>query len=104
MSLRKLVDVQDARDCLEAAASSGMTRAEWARAHGIDARSLNAWRVNLERDRSTRVAPRLVELVPFEQRPRPSRYVVRVGDIGIEVDDDFDGDVLRRLIAVAGSC
>jgi prolyl-tRNA synthetase len=40
----------------------------WARTHGIDARSLNAWRVNLGRSRSVTRAPsipRLVELVPL---------------------------------------
>jgi hypothetical protein len=79
-------------------------RAEWARDNGVDARSLNAWRLNLERGADGRTPPRLVELVAAPA-PRPSaRYTVRVGDLAVEVDDGFDDDVLRRLISVVASC
>ncbi|MFT6161752.1 MAG: transposase-like protein [Myxococcota bacterium] len=49
MPRRKIRDEQDALDCLMAAKTSGLARSEWARAHGIDERSLNGWRVALER-------------------------------------------------------
>jgi hypothetical protein len=49
MSQRKIRTADDARACLAAAQASGLPRAAWARAHGIDARSLNAWRLNLAR-------------------------------------------------------
>lgn len=35
-----------------------------------------------------------------ERLPRiASRYTVRVGQLGIEVGDDFDAGTLRRLVA-----
>ncbi len=40
-----------------AAKLAGRSAGEWARAHGIDGRSLNAWKVNLAR-RGTTAAPR----------------------------------------------
>lgn len=102
MSGRKVRDREDAETCLVAAASSGLTRARWAHDNGVDARSLNAWRVTLERTGSRREVD-LVELVP-DDRLAAARYAVNVGDLRIEVDAAFDDDVLRRLIAVAASC
>ena len=98
---RKIRDRADAEACLAGAASSGLARAVWARNNGMDARSLNAWRLTLDREPHRGV--RLVELVA-STRVDPTRYVVRVGALGIEVDERFDDDVLRRLIAVAASC
>jgi hypothetical protein len=98
---RKIRDRADAEACLAAAASSGLARVVWARNNGMDARSLNAWRLTLDRESHRGV--RLVELVA-SARVDPTRYVVRVGDLEIEVDERFDDDVLRRLIAVAASC
>jgi hypothetical protein len=43
----------------------------------------------------------LVELIAAPPAPvrTPPRYTVRVGKLGIEVDDDFDAGTLRRLVA-----
>ncbi len=46
---RKIAGETDAYARLEAAMRSGLSRATWARARGVDARSLNAWRLNLAR-------------------------------------------------------
>ena len=46
---RKITDEREARRCLTAAARSGNAPGAWARANGIDGRSLNAWRINLAR-------------------------------------------------------
>ena len=74
-SARKIDDETEAGRCLRAAKLAGRSAGEWARAHGIDGRSLNAWKVNLAR-RSATAAPRwikpkatppahaLIELVP----------------------------------------
>ncbi len=105
MSLRKVRNAAEARSCLAAAARSGVARARWAQAHGVDPRSLNAWRLNLERTGAVGAAAdvRFVEVVA--QLPdRAARYLVRVGDLEIEVDAHFDDDVLRRLIEVVTSC
>lgn len=47
---------------------------------------------------------RRVELVELVATPTPpsrtgARYTVRVGKLGIEVDDNFDPGTLRRLVA-----
>lgn len=102
MSRRKVRDAREAETCLAAAASSGLSRVRWAQANGVDARSLNAWRLNLERDGQREV--RLVEMVARERRIEPARYVVLCGGLGIEVDERFDDEVLRRLIGVVVTC
>jgi hypothetical protein len=63
MLRRKIRDANDARACLDAAAHSGLPRAQWAQKHGIDARSLNAWGLILNRTAATPSSLRLVELV-----------------------------------------
>jgi len=103
---RKIVDAQDARRCLEAAAASGLTRRDWAVASGIDARSLNMWRLVLRRGSApTQTADtRFVELVAVDAPPRPARFVIRVGAASIEVDEAFDQHALHRLLQVVSSC
>lgn len=48
---RKIDDEFEARRCLQAAKRAGQSAGEWARAHGIDGRSLHAWKINVERGR-----------------------------------------------------
>ncbi len=104
MVRQKIRDAEEARAALDAAARSGLPRATWARVHGVDARSLNAWRLNLERREPLDPVPlRLVELVAAPVAPT-SRYVVRVGGWEVEVDDAFDARVLRRLLDVVATC
>jgi len=108
MAGRKIFNEQDARRCLTAAKSSQSDLAKWARDHGIDGRSLNAWRVNLTRrgvPRARAVAPKLVELVPsaaFTVARAP--YVLHVGGVELEVSDNFDEGSLRRLVGLLKSC
>ena len=105
MERRKVRDAEEARACLAAVAESGMERAAWARANGISGRSLNAWRLIL--DRKARRAPplRLVEWVAVSPvTVEGPRYVVRCGPWSVEVDERFDADVLRRLLDVVATC
>jgi transposase-like protein len=111
MAGRKVRSADEARACLARAADSGMERAEWARVHGIDARSLNAWRLNLERGRRTAGVPaapplRLVELVPADARQQvsPAVYRVRHGPFVVEFGEDFDEQILRRLLVTVAAC
>lgn len=102
---RKVRDAADARACLAQVAESGMDRASWARAHGVSARSLNAWRLILERQAKRPAPLHLVELVVAPAALEPCRYLVRQGVWEVEVDDRFDGDTLRRLLdVVAAAC
>lgn len=106
MAGRKIRDAAEAEMCLAASARSGQGRAEWARAHGVDARSLNAWWLNLGGRRprgEERARLRLVELVPEPVSPA-GKFIVRVGRAEVEFDTHFDEGALRRLLAVVASC
>jgi hypothetical protein len=99
---RKITNAEEARRCLDEVAESRLGRAEWAHRNGINARSLNAWRLILARA-ERQVPARWVELVAAQPAPT-ARYVVRIGDVAVEVGDDFRDDTLRRLLAVVASC
>ena len=106
MAGRKIRDEVDARQCLEAASHSGVSRKQWARDHGIDARSLNAWRMNLGR-RGERRQPalRLVELVPADNGSEASHpLVVRCGPWSVEVTSDVDEVLLATVLRVITTC
>ena len=105
--MRKIEDEREARAFLKAAKSAGVPLKTWARTRGIDGRSLNAWRINLGRARSgARIPapPRLVELVPAPKARSGGRYVVRVADATLELDDDFRDETLVRIVRALRSC
>jgi hypothetical protein len=107
MAGRKVVNESEARRCLAAARAARADLGQWASARGIDGRSLNAWRVNLERRRTPRRSQRpakLVELVPTASAVSSARYVLHVGGVELEVGDSFDGQSLRRLVSLLKSC
>ena len=108
MAGRKIRDEADARASLAAAATSGLKRSEWTRRQGIDGRSLNAWRLNLKRagvEGVARVPVRLVELVAAKAPAVvPARYLVRCGELEVEVDGGFDDETLLRLLRVVAAC
>jgi hypothetical protein len=108
---RRIADEHDARACLEAVAGSGLTRRERAHAHGIDARSLNAWRLNLERRAAAdETAPlRLVELVAREEQATSPASVasgvrLEVGGLVIQLDRGFDSGVLLKVLDLVAPC
>ena len=109
MLARKITDETDAYACLEAAQRSGLPRTEWARAHGVDACSLNAWRMNLER-RGQRRSPdsplRLGELVSGEGPVTPANSGIRLvfGELVVEVDRGFDLGTLGRVLDLVAPC
>ena len=106
MAGRKVESEQEARRCLTAARAAGASAGDWARTHGVDGRSLNAWRVNLERRGALRppATPRLVELVPTAPPAPAARYVLHVGGVELELGEDFHEDTVRRLVQVLLSC
>ncbi|MEZ4320672.1 MAG: hypothetical protein R3F61_24535 [Myxococcota bacterium] len=102
MAGRKIRDERDARACLDAVAVSGMERAEWARRNGVDARSLNAWRLNLDRPPAVSTTElRLVELVP---ECSISVFRVACGPFVVEVPARFNEAALARLLGVVAAC
>lgn len=54
------------------------------------------------------MAPRLVELValshPTPPTPSARRYSVRIGEVAIEIGDNFEPETLRRLIEIVRAC
>ena len=103
MQVRKIWDADDARACLAAAKAVRLRPAAWALEHGVDARSLNAWRINLERGQRG-AGVRLVELVAAAPDP-PAVYRIRCGVFEIEALGEVDDDRLGRLLRVmAASC
>lgn len=105
MVLRKVRDEAEARAVVAAANASGLPRSVWAREHGISPRSVNAWRLNLERrDRTGGPALRLVEVTGLTTRSPAALYVVEVAGVRVELGDDFRDDTLGRLVRVLRGC
>jgi hypothetical protein len=105
---RKIEDERDARACLKAAKAARLSAGEWARQHGVDGRSLNAWRMNLSqrgaKRKEARSTLRLVELVPASLPRVEARYVVRLAGAELEVTDGFHEETLVRLVRALRSC
>ena len=106
MAGRKIRDEADARRCLRAAGSAGGSDVDWAHAHGVDARSLRAWRMNLGRRRADNEPSRLrlVELVPTTASSPGGRYVLSMGDVRVEFDDACAVDTLLKIVRVLRAC
>jgi hypothetical protein len=111
---RKIEDEKEAARCLRAAERKGLSAGDWARAHGVDGRSLHAWQMNLarrgttwpakRRKASSRPGPKkaphaLVELVPASTPVvQVSRYALIVGGARVEFGDDASVATLRRVL------
>ena len=108
MPRRTIKDESEARACLTSFADSGMDLRAWALAHGIDGRSLRAWRRRLEgaKGQPPEASPvRLVELVTAPTSgSSAAAVVVRVGRCEIELRAGFDDETLRRILRVAAEC
>jgi hypothetical protein len=116
---RKIEDEGEAVRCLRAAEREGMGVGAWARANGVDGRSLHAWRMNIARRGTTtpvrrrKTAPKasstthaLVELVPAATSAPagPGLYALVVGSARIEFGDDVSVVTLRRVFEALRSC
>jgi len=115
---RKITDEKEARRCLSAAKRAGLSAGEWARARGIDGRSLHAWQMNLgkrgvsvrpqrRKRKSTVRARALVELVPTPSSLNvvaAGRYVLEVAGARVEFGDDVSAATLRRVLEALRSC
>jgi len=113
---RRIEGELEARRCLSRVEAEDAQIGAWARAHGIDGRSLNMWRVNLARRGTKPNAPRgrqlrspvpsagVVELVPMAIPSTAVRYVLEIGSARLEIGDDFSEPTLRRLIGVLRTC
>jgi hypothetical protein len=116
---RKIEDEREALRCLRAMEREGLCAGEWGRAHGIDGRSLRAWRMNIERRgvpvrrRRLRSKPgpvrhALIELVPAATSvvhgTTTARYALEVSGARVEFGDDVSVATLRRVLEALRSC
>ncbi len=129
---RKIAGEVDARRCLSAAEAAGQEPRDWARAHGVDARSLHVWRMHVKRRDHDGARPGrargssaaaasepwrtgLVELVPIppcstaepvaeSSRASGATYTVEVAGARLSFGDDFSAAALRRVLEVLRSC
>ena len=105
---RKIEDEGEARAFLKAAKTARLSVGDWAREHGIDGRSLSAWRVNLARgrarSRAKRAKPRLVELVADNASPHGGAMIVSVAGAEVRVARGFDEEAFVRLVRALRSC
>jgi hypothetical protein len=115
---KKIEDESEARRCLQAAKRQGVSAGEWARAHGVDGRSLHAWQMNLGRrgadgpprrrrkQEAATIAPGLVELVPSARVNAlgTGRYVLEVAGARVEFGGDVSVMTLRRVLEALRSC
>ena len=104
MERRKIAGEAEALRALAAAERMGKGLGEWARAHGVDGRSLHAWDLALRRRGKKAGRAKLVELIPAATRVTPARYVLRIGEVAIEFGDDAREETLRRVVGVLRSC
>ena len=100
---RKIRNAKDATECLAAADRAGARRVDWAHANGVDARSLNAWHVNLTRSSRPPAPLRLVELVAT-RTTQVAGCRVRIGEFCVEVDSVFDEALLVRVLRAVAAC
>jgi hypothetical protein len=68
---------------LKAAKAAGVTPGAWAREHGIDGRSLNAWRLNLAQGRETREVTRRRAPALVVDRSRESTLCEGIDDVAL---------------------
>ena len=102
MAGRKIRDARDARACLDDLTRKGVSCGEWGRSHGVDARSLQAWRLILSRRDAQ---PEPVRFVELEAAPSRKPLVVRCGPLSVEVEEGFDDSELGRVLrAMASAC
>lgn len=105
---RKVPNAETAQTWLDAAQRSGLTRAQWCAEAGVDARSLQCWRIALAR-RAARALPQFVELVPRADRgsaapQSPPALRVYVGDVVIEIAAGFHTESLAEVLRVVRAC
>lgn len=105
---RKVPDAETARTWLDAARRSGLPRVDWCAAAGVDARSLQCWRLALDR-RATRSASPFVEWVARPEAveagpPAHPPLRVHVGEAIVDVPPGFHAESLAAAIRVLRSC
>lgn len=101
---RKIRDATDAARCLAQVENSGLSLRDWAHDHGVDARSLNMWRVIHDRPRRAPEPLRLVELLSVAAVAAEAVYRIRFEGLVVELDGNFDEAAVTKLVRAVRAC
>ena len=104
---RMVRDRQEAAELLARWEDTGERMSDWCGARGINWYSLNAYRGRggvLPAHEEPQFVELTVAVPPVQQTTLTARYLVRVGQIEVELDDHFRGDTLGRLLKVVAAC
>lgn len=102
---RKVRNEAEAVALIEEARLRGVEPREVAVERGICGRSLQGWRLVFSKRRARPSEEAILELVPMTVDQSPTRsYRVWVGELVVEVGDEFDEGTLRRLVSVLRAC
>lgn len=87
----------DARVVIDAWQASGMSVSAFAHRYSLNVERLRRWRRRLEAADAP-AGPRFVQVVA--SRPVTTPLVLHVGDVRIDVPQDFDDETLARVLQV----
>ena len=102
MAGRKVASRTEAEALLADWRAEGGEFKRFCRERGVDGRSMQCWRMNLDRRPESRPV-RLLELT-LPRPERPAVYRVVVGRFTVEVGDDFSELTLGRLLDLVAAC
>ncbi len=97
---RKVRDSQEAADLLVKWEQSGERMSDWCGSLGINWYSLNAYRGRMP----TAFVELAIDPTVVAETVSAPRYRICLGEAGIEVDDHFQENTLRRLIRLVSTC
>jgi hypothetical protein len=102
---RKVPDALTAQAWLDAASRSGLSRVQWCAQEGVDARSLQCWRLTLAR--RARQESAFVEWVPRADPaalPPAPPLRLHLNDVVIEVSERFSSVSLAEVLRLVRAC
>jgi hypothetical protein len=98
-SRRHRVTEVDAQELVSSWRASRRALPAWCASQGIDGRSLRYWAARLDR-----LPVRFVDVTPVPvPSPRPGLRLL-VGDVTVELSDEFVAETLARALAVVRGC
>lgn len=105
MAAGRKVERGEARALVQAWRASGEAMSSWCTARGLNWYSLNAHVGRMPPEPQLELAEVVLAANEVDTEPDGGRYRIHIGEIIVDVDDDFRDDTLRRLLrAVASAC
>jgi hypothetical protein len=102
MAEGRLVRRDEVEELLTVWERSGERMSDWCAARGLNWYSLNAFKGRWSGPTTAEIA--FAEVVSNSVQSGPVVYRVLVGELAIEVEDDFEDDTLVRLVRAVARC